>query len=179
MNVNCDEWRNVPRYDGAYQANRDGQIRSWRWRRNHFAKTPKLMTPFIKKSLGSRRRFVKLTDRNGQACEVSVLQIMVNTWKGGCPEGLVPYHKNGDLADSSVNNIGFATRCELGRMTGAKSRRMPVVKVDSYKNQIAHYSSAREAGRQNNMSYQTVLDRCHGRVKNPYSLDGYNYAFDR
>lgn len=28
------------------------------------------------------------------------------------------------------------------------------------------------------MSYQTVRDRCNGRVKNPYALDGYNYIFE-
>ena len=38
--------------------------------------------------------------------------------------------------------------------------------------------SAREAAKANHMSYQTVLDRCNGKVKNPYALDGFTYRFE-
>lgn len=37
---------------------------------------------------------------------------------------------------------------------------------------------AREAAKANHMSYQTVLDRCNGKVKNPYALDGFTYRFE-
>ena len=39
--------------------------------------------------------------------------------------------------------------------------------------------SARAAAKANHMSYQTVLDRCHGKVKKPFALDGYTYQFDK
>ena len=36
----------------------------------------------------------------------------------------------------------------------------------------------REAARENFMSYQTVMDRCNGKVKGPFAPDGYAYAWE-
>ena len=40
------------------------------------------------------------------------------------------------------------------------------------------YRDRKEAARANHMSYQTVLDRCNGKVKKPFALDGTTYVFD-
>ena len=174
-----NEWRDIPGYGGAYQINYDGEVRTWRWRGTQFSKKPRPMAAYLRgRGKKSRRRYVKLTDENGMAKEVAVLRIMVDVWLSGGMPGLTPYHKNGDLSDSCVNNIGFTTREQLGKMTGAKSKRRPVVKVDANKQIVDVYTSAREAGRCNFISYQAVIDRCHGRVKNPYALDGHTYMYD-
>jgi hypothetical protein len=55
---------------------------------------------------------------------------------------------------------------------------MAVLKVNQEGEVIACYRSAREAARRNYVSYQTVLDRCHNKTKNPFWLDGYSYVFD-
>lgn len=44
---------------------------------------------------------------------------------------------------------------------------------------VAVYPSARAAARENHMSYQTVLDRCNGKVKQPFALDGHTYQFEK
>ncbi len=170
------DWKDVPGYDGVYQISRYGEVRSYRQNRNE----PKPMTQYLRKR-GSRghARFVKLTDCNGKSRDVNVLRIMANVWLGGLPEGKVPYHKNGDLNDHCINNIGFASREKLGKMTGAKARRMPVAKVDRNGEVVEVYTSARAAAKANFMSYQAVLDRCNGKVKKPFALDGHNYVFDR
>ena len=36
----------------------------------------------------------------------------------------------------------------------------------------------REAARRNYMSYQTVIDRCNGKVKKSVAPDGYDYIWD-
>jgi hypothetical protein len=173
------EWRDIPGYDGIYQINRDGDVRTWRWRKDHRMKTPRLLQPYMRHGGAvSRKRVVKLTDHAGNAKECSVLQIMAHVWLGGVPAGKVPYHKNGDLADHCVNNIGFMTRQELGRKTGASGKRIPVNKLDPAGEIVAVYPSARTAAKANHMSYQAVLDRCNGKVKNPFALDGHNYQFD-
>lgn len=86
---------------------------------------------------------MKLTDADGKGTDAKVLSLMVDTWMGGKRPGLVPYHKNGDLKDNWVGNIGFASRKELGRKTGASAGRKPVVKVDPEGEIVAVYSSAR------------------------------------
>lgn len=175
-------WRNIPGYDGAYQISWEGQVRSWRWRGDHFVKEPKILTQFIRKPRGgarrSARRYVKLTDSQGRSREVAVIRLMVVTWFGGYPPGKVAYHKNGDLTDHCYTNIGFATPRELGRMTGGKASRRPVAKVNAAGEIVAYYPSARKAAKANHMSYQTVLDRCNGKVKKPFALDGHTYRFD-
>lgn len=172
------DWREIPGYNGAYQISRDGEVRTWRYRKDRFLKEPKILTPYMRKQgKQGRCRFVKLTSSDGTAKDVKVLRLMVDVWLGGCPINKVPYHKNGDLNDNCINNIGFATRESLGRMTGSESKRMPVAKIDRYGEVVEIYPSARQAAKDNHMSYQTVLDRCNRKVKNPFALDGHNYIF--
>ncbi len=171
------QWRDVPGYDGVYQVSWEGRVRSWRWRGSHLCQKPKDMTQYTRR--GSRRVYVKLTDGNGRSKEVPVSRLMAEVWLGKCSDGKVVYHKNGDLADNCAGNLGFITPKALGRKTGAASRRMPVAKIAADGEVVEVYSSARAAAKANHMSYQTVLDRCHGKVKKPFALDGYTYRFDK
>ena len=177
------EWRKIQGYGGAYEVSVMGEVRTYRYRGQRFLKTPRLMQQYTKKPRGKARRsgrcYVKLTDENGKAKEVPMLKIMVETWCGGGPPEKVPYHKNGDLTDHCLNNIGFTTREALGKMTGAKAKRRPVAKIDQRGEIVEVYPSARAAARANNMSYQTVIDRCHGKVKQPYALDGHTYKYEK
>jgi len=170
-------WRNIPEYDGKYQASFDGQIQ-----RVYKSGTTRLMTPYKKSSKSAKRilrnrLFVKLT-KDGKSKEVPMLKIMVATYYGSVPQGKVPYHKDGSVTNNEAGNVGFIDKKTLGQKTGAISRRKPVAKTDRTGETIAFYSSAREAAKHNHMSYQTVLDRCHNKVKRPFELDGYNYQFD-
>lgn len=176
--VKDGEWRDIPGYPG-YQINWDGEVRTWRWRKDKLASKPRSMRQFVRKQgREGRTRYVKLINRDGKHIDVKVIRIMAEVWLGGIPEGKIPYHKNGDVADHCVNNIGFATRQELGKMFGAKSGRIPVAKVTPDGEIVEVYPSARAAAKANYMSYQTVIDRCNGRVKYPYRLDGYNYIWE-
>lgn len=172
-------WRDIPGYDGAYQISREGDVRTWRYRKDRRLKKPRLLSQYMKhQGKRSRRRYVKLTRPDGTTVEAPVLHLMVDVYLGGQRPGKVPYHKNGDLADHNINNIGFITRQELGRMTGGDSSRRPVAKVDRNGEIVEVYPSARLAGKANHMSYEAVLQRCHGKVKDPFAADGYNYVFD-
>lgn len=91
----------------------------------------------------------------------------------------MPYHINRNIWDNRLENIGFIDRVSLGRLTGhMSSKRKAVFKVDRDGREVEVYRSAREAAKANHMSYQTVLDRCNGKVKNPYALDGFTYRFE-
>ena len=52
-----------------------------------------------------------------------------------------------------------------------------VVKVDRDGRILAEYRSAREAARKNYLSTNTVVNRCLGKVKEPYRLDGCDYKY--
>ena len=176
------DWRDIPGYNGAYQISWFGEVRSWRKRGGGRLAAPhKMKTSWWhrndRKNPG-RKQIVKLTDEDGKWKKVPVVNLMVDVWLGGKREGFVAYHKNGDLSDNCANNIAFITREALGRKTGGASKRIPVVKINRSGEIVEVYPSARQAAKANYMSYQAVLDRCHGKVKNPFAADGHDYRFD-
>jgi hypothetical protein len=136
------------------------------------------MTPY-RKNGRKHRQFVKLTI-NGKSKEVPVMKIMQQTFLGDAPSGEVPYHKKGILTDNRVDNIGFISRQMLGHITGGRTAKTKCVfKIDRKGDVVEIYTSARKAAKANHMSYQTVLDRCHNKVKKPFELDGYTYQFEK
>jgi hypothetical protein len=157
----------VPGYP-LYEIDHTGSIR-------RIFKTKKvIMTPHIKDG----HYVIRLTYKFRQRKEERVHKLMQLAFLPPAPPGHILYHKNGDKLDNYVNNLGYITRSELGKMTGAKSRRVTVAKVDQNGNIVETYPSARAAARANFMSYQTVMDRCNGKVKRKFALDGYNYVWD-
>lgn len=168
-------WRDIPGYAGRYRASREGVVQ-----RVYRSGLVREMTPYKKKSKAARGRlFVKLTV-NGKSKEVPMLKIMAETWHDNRDKNVVPYHKNGIATDNHADNIGFATKSELGRMTGHRTkRRKGVIKVSEDGEEVEIYRSARQAAKANHMSYQAVLDRCHNRVKKPFALDGHTYRFEK
>ncbi|QQE80904.1 hypothetical protein [Alicyclobacillus sp. SO9] len=134
-----------------------------------------LMTQVV----NSRRvPIVRLKTPDGGRKEERVHKLMQRTFLSDPKPGQVLYHKNRNRQDNCLSNLAYIDQRELGRMTGAKSRRRPVAKIDAKGETVEVYSSAREAARKNWMSYQTVIDRCNGKVKKLYALDGYRYEWD-
>ncbi len=168
-----ETWRNIPGYNGKYQVDMEANIR-----RVYPSGKTRAMTPYHKKMSGSQRLVVKLTDGDGKAKEVILLQIMARTFLGPVPDGCVPYHKNGCQSDNYIQNIAYISRKELGKKTGSKSRRKAVVKIDILGEIVDVYSSAREAAKKNFMSRQTITDRCNGKCKGAFAPDGYAYAWE-
>lgn len=167
-----ESWKDIPGFEGVYQADREGNIR--RLYRN--GKT-RVLTPYHKKMNGSQRLVVKLTV-NSQSREVVVIQAVARTFLGPPPVGHIPVHRNGCQSDNYVNNIEYISRQQAGKMYGARSRRKAVVKIDNYGEIVEVYSSARMAAKANYLSHQTVTDRCNGKCKSTYAPDGYAYAWE-
>ena len=167
-----ETWRDIPGYMGRYQVDREGNVR-----RVFPSGKTKRMTPRYKK-MGCGQRIVMNLTINGRSKEVTLLTIMAKTFLGECPDGYVPYHKNGCKNDNYINNIAYISRKELGKLSGAKSKRKPVAKIDSNGEIVEVYSSARQAAKKNYMSYQTVIDRCNGKCKSAFAPDGYAYAWE-
>ena len=167
-----ETWRDIPGYMGKYQVDQEGNVR----RVFPSGKTRK-MTPYYKKVSSGKKLIVKLTI-NGNSKEETLLSIMAKTFLGKCPDGYVPYHKNGCKNDNYINNIAYISKKKLGKLVGAKAKRKPVAKIDNNGEIVDVYSSARQAARENYMSYQTVIDRCNGKCKSAFAPDGYAYAWE-
>jgi hypothetical protein len=181
-NINYDGediWRDIQGYNGKYQVSRLGDVRRVLDNGSYRAMTPYRKSGQKHKAILRERQFVKLTI-NGKAKEVAMLKIVQETFLGAAPKNTVPYHKNGLVTDNRADNIGFISRQELGRKTGGNTRKKRTVfKINSKGEIVDIYKSARQAANENNMSYQTILDRCHNKVKKAFELDGYNYQFEK
>ena len=123
---------------------------------------------------------VRLTSLDGKRKEFLVHKLMelVYMEKAPTPKHVV-YHRNGDKLDNCINNLAFITRTELGKISGSKSKRRPVRKIDPESKEIVDfYPSAREAGRKNFMSGQSVCESCNRVNKTNIAPDGYIYKWD-
>lgn len=167
-----ETWRDVPGYGGKYQVDREGNVQ-----RVYASGRTRAMCPYHRRMSGSQRLVVKLT-RDGRPKEEVLMRLVALAFLGPPPEGCVPYHRNGCQSDNYLNNIAYIDRRRLGRMTGAMSARRPVAKLGRTGEVVDVYPSAREAARRNHMSYQTVIDRCNGKVKGAFAPDGHAYAWD-
>lgn len=161
-------WRTIDGYGGRYQVNPFGEIR-------------RICRKKIVRLAAYNKRgdwIVKLSfERNAK--EHLVAHLVAAAFLPRPSSKLVLWHKNGVLSDNFVGNLEWISRHELGRRTALLAdKRKCVAKVTPEGEAVAFYPSARAAARANHMSYQTVLDRCNGRVKKPFALDGHTYVFD-
>ena len=167
-----ETWRDIPGFEGIYQADREGNIR-----RLYQNGKVRILTPYHKKMSGSQRLVVKLT-ANGKSREVAVIQAIARTFLGPPPAGHIPVHRNGCQSENYVNNIKYISRQQAGKIYGARSKRKAVVKIDGHGEIVEVYPSARRAAKANYLSHQTVTDRCNGKCKSLFAPDGYAYAWE-
>lgn len=160
-------WKTIDGYDGRYQVNPFGEVRRVCKRKCV------MMTAYDRH--GSM--VVKLS-MNYKSKEHKVAHLVAAAFLPARKSGQACWHKNGVKTDNYVGNLQWISRRELGKKSALLAdKRRTVAKVAPDGEVISFYPSARAAARANHMSYQTVLDRCNGKVKKPFELDGHNYVF--
>ena len=160
-------WKDINGYGGKYQVNPLGEIRRVCKRKSVRLSGYEHHGDFV----------VKLS--NGDKPKVHLIaHLVADAFLPRKHADFVLWHKNGVLSDNFVGNLQWISRRELGKRTALLAdRRRTVAKVDRCGEVVSFYPSARAAARANNMSYQTVLDRCNNKVKKPFELDNHNYVF--
>lgn len=173
-----EHWRDIPGFGGMYQASTEGRIRRI-WEKSG---KETLVKPYVHvrqscKAANNKALRVHLSTPGGKRVERTVLKLVADTFYPYF-KGKRAVHRNGVHTDNSVRNIVFLSDIELGNTFGAQSSRRPVAKIDQSGEIIAVYTSARAAARENYVSYQTVMDRCNGKVRKEFALDGFSYRWD-
>ena len=163
-------WVDIPGYKWPYRIDSEGtvekQMPNGSWVR---------LKPYIS---GRTRACVKMRTVDNKKVDVPVVWLMADAFMQGRKPGMCIVHKNGSKLDCGFENLQYATRPQCGKMSGS-NRRRPVFKVDRAGRVVAVYRSVTEAARKNYLSKTAVWHRCTGRVHDPYSLDGYNYRYER
>lgn len=160
-------WRDVPGYSGVYQVSRAGTVR------RIFKNGVRDLNYYRHKGHGNQW-YVKIGKSN-----TPVHRLVYQVWKGMIPENKRVYHINGILSDNRADNLELIDVCSLGRKFGGRaSRCKQVFKISESGEEVEIYRSAREAAKQNYMSHQAVIDRCHKKVANEFALNGFTFRFE-
>ena len=106
MPSTVEEWRDIPGYEGYYQASNLGRLRSL----DQWVSRP-TTKPYLK-----RGRVLKLT--NGSEYQVVMLRsggaqyvhrLIASTFFGACPEGRIVLHGERGAFDNSVSNLRYGS----------------------------------------------------------------------
>ncbi len=109
-----ESWKDIPDYDGKYQADTEGNIR-----RVYPSGKTRLLRPYHKHMSGSQRMIVKLT-RDGKSREEIVMQLIAKNISRSSAAGTCGIPQNGCQYENHIQNISYISKRELGKRTGAK-----------------------------------------------------------
>ena len=109
-------WKDIPGYEGKYQASSLGRIRSLDRYIQQKSKRGRLHPHFHKGQVLKPGRFCK----SGPVSVVlghgaigsPVHQLIALTFLGPCPEGMEVLHNNGDPTDNRSSNLRYGTKTE-------------------------------------------------------------------
>lgn len=158
-----EQWKDIPGYEGIYQASNEGQIRSTPGKVTSNARYPLRMwkSRILKqKGKGSGRgdRRVSLW-KNGKEKTHLVARLVASAWCDGYIEGYTVNHIDGNYRNNSSKNLEWvplAENIKHGFASGLyRSVQKPVV-ILSEKGEYLHFNSMSEASR--------YLGRNHGYI---------------
>lgn len=156
-------WKDIPGWEGRYQASTLGEIKSMPNRKH---KEDYNLKPVIN-SVGYYQ--VYLYDNGKKKC-YKVHRLVYEAFNGPIPEGMQVNHINEVKTDNRLTNLNLMT-CEENNNWGTRNERIAakngrwVIKL-SLNNEILHfYKSANEAGREVGIDIPGVIKCCNGKLK--------------
>lgn len=163
-------WKPIDGYRFRYRINEDAVVQKQMDDGSWYT-----LKPYIS---GRNRAAVKMRTADNRKVDVPVVWLMADAFMGGRKPDTAIVHRNCSKLDCSLGNLKMIPRKECGRIS-CRSRRKAVMKLDREGNVVAIYASGREAAEKNFISQNSIWARCKGKVKDPYSLDGYDYRYEK
>jgi hypothetical protein len=109
-----DGWFDVPGYSGDYQVNKNGRVRSFKWKKWHLLKPLKLRNGYLRLYLWHK----------GNGKFIAIHKIVLLTFVGKPKNNQCANHKNFKRADNRLSNLEWVTPLENIRHT-KKAMRHP------------------------------------------------------
>lgn len=114
-----ENWQDIPGYEGLYEVSSLGRVRSLdRPQKNGQVRKGRVLKGHV---YGPYRRY---SLRNGKICTVNGHRLVLEAFRGPCPEGMECRHLNGDPLDNRLDNLAWGTR-EENEMDKAHKRVLP------------------------------------------------------
>ena len=158
-------WKDIPGYEGIYQASSLGRIRSLKYDKVRILKPQRITSGYY---------MVKLWLNNAGKSS-TVHRIVWTAFNGPIPEGLEVNHRNEKKDDNSLANLELVTRKEnvnygtaIARM--AKKISKPVIQLDKNGNFIKEWPSSSEIQRQLGYSSSFIRKCCRNLIPSAHGF---------
>ena len=178
-NLEKEEWRDIPNYEGVYQASNLGRVKSL----ERFRKGENDCLVSVKE------RILKLRIRRGYYCvqlyknsivkAYQVHRLVWSAFNGQIPKNMQVNHINEIKTDNRLCNLNLMTCKEnINYGTGierrAKSKSKSVLQFGLNDNFIKEYPSAMQVERELGFGHQNISKCCKGKLKQAY---GYKWKY--
>lgn len=166
-----EEWRDIPGYEGIYQASSEGRIR-----RLYKTREPRVLKQYQNENMGHRQYIVNLYGPGGPR-QMTVLRLVAMAWFPRRVEGRCVVHRNGLHSDNRPTNVLIMDDAGLGARYGRMARRKGVCRVDAAGEIVEVYASMAAASAATGLACQTIRRHCEGQKVKPRP-DGTTFRWD-
>ena len=167
--LTTEEWRDIPGFEGIYQASNLGRIRSV----DRIDSGGRSLKGKVRKLKTDRRGYQQVhLSKDGEGKRFLVHRLVYTAFNGEIPEGMEVNHINEVKSDNQIENLNLMTHVEnvnwgTRNQRAAKAiinhplKSKPVVGCDHEGNVVVTFPSTQEAGR-NGFTESSVASCCRG-----------------
>lgn len=178
-NFTTEEWKDIPGFEGLYQASNLGRVKSLKRFRKGKNDCLASVKERIKKSVIDRYGYYRVVlCKNSIKKAYLVHRLVFEAFNGSIPEGLQVNHINEIKTDNRLENLNLMTakentnwgtgieRSTKKRINGKCSK--PVLQYDLNDNLVKEYPSIRQVERETGFANQHISACCKGKLKQAY-----------
>lgn len=167
-NFEIEEWRDIPDYEGIYQASNLGRVKSLE---RSYRRKEKILKPKLTRD----GYYLVGLFKNSNEKFYQVHRLVYEAFNGQIPEGLQVNHINEIKTDNRLSNLNLMTPKEntnygTGIERRAKSKSKPVLQFTLEDILIKEYPSTKQAERETGFSHQNIIKCCKGKYKTAYGF---------
>lgn len=153
-------WKDIPGFEGLYQASTLGNIRSL----DRIAPNGRFMKGIVVKPVSRPDGYMQITRYmgNGKHKIELVHRLVAIAFLGEIPQGYVVDHIDHNRANNAVGNLRYLPK-PINDGQGGKAQGRAIRQIDRNGNTVAEYPSIAEAHRQTGIQASCIIFVCQGK----------------
>lgn len=175
-NFNREEWRDIPNYEGIYQASNLGRVKSLeRLNARGYRVKEKILKPKI-----TRGYYQVELCKNSKVRFYSVHRLVFEAFNGTISEGLQVNHINEIKTDNRLSNLNLMT-CKENSNWGTRTERSTKKRINGKKSKsvlqftlddvlVKEYPSIRQAERETGFNQGHISECCNRKRKTAHGF---------
>lgn len=178
-NFTTEEWKDIPGFEGLYQASNLGRVKSLkRFRKGENDCLVSVKERILKPQLNHRGYYRVALCKNSKLKAYRVNRLVYEAFNGSIPEGLQVNHINEIKTDNRLENLNLMTHkenCNWGTGIERRAKKQingkcskPVLQYDLNDNLVKEYPSIRQVERETGFANQNIINCCKGKLKQAY-----------